>query len=89
MISAKRLDVFCSINKDNFLLPLVNIQRLRGKTLSLLWKEIAKYTMTTCRCKFGNSNMKQMGDFPKDRWNCYRDFLRKLIKLLKISEKCW
>ena len=33
---------------------------------------------------FGNSNMKQTRDFPKDRGNCYRDSLRKQIKLLKI-----
>ena len=31
MISAKRLDVPFSINKENILLPLVNAKRLRGK----------------------------------------------------------
>ena len=39
-----------------------------------------------CRCMFGNSNMKQMLDFPKDKVNCYRDSLAKHIK---INEKFW
>ena len=42
-----------------------------------------------CRCNFGNSNMKQMRVVPTDRGNSYRDFLRKKIRLLKISETFW
>ena len=37
-----------------------------------------------CKYKF---DMKQMREFLKDRRNCRRDFLRKQIKLLKMSEK--
>ena len=33
----------------------------------------------TCRCKFGNSNMKQTRDFPRDKGSCYRVSLRKQI----------
>ena len=36
IISAKRLDVHSSLNKRNFLLPLINIERLRGKSLNTL-----------------------------------------------------
>ena len=46
-----------------------------AKILSVFGQEIARRTSTTCRCKFGNSIMKQMRDFPNDRRNCYRDFL--------------
>ena len=52
MISAKRLDVLYAINKDNFLLPLINMKRLGGNTLPTLWQETTKYTITSCRCKF-------------------------------------
>ena len=52
MISAKRLDVLYAINKDNFLLPPINMKRLRGNTLSIFWQETTKYTITSCRCKF-------------------------------------
>ena len=45
--------------------------------------------MIVCRCKFDSSNMKQMRDFLKDQGNCFLDFLRKHIKLLRISEKFW
>ena len=79
MLSEKQLDVLCSI-----LLPL---KRLRGKTLSILWQDTVEHTITTCRCTFGNSNMKQTRDFPKDKGNSYRDSLKKQTKLLKISEK--
>ena len=76
MISAKRLYVLRSINKENLLLPHISTKRLRGKTLSIFRQDIAKHTTATCRRRFGNSNMKQMRDFPKDKWNCYRDSLR-------------
>ena len=88
MVTQRALEAL-SDNKENFVLPLINLKQLRGKTLSILWQEIARHTMTTCRCKFGNSNMRQMRDFPKDKGNCDGDFLRKQIKLLKISEKFW
>ena len=52
MISAKRLDVLCATNKDNFLLPLINMKRLRGNTLPILWQETTTCTITSCRCKF-------------------------------------
>ena len=39
MISAKRLIVLYSINKENFLLPLISMKRLRGKTLSNFGKK--------------------------------------------------
>ena len=65
MISKKQLDVLWSINKDNFLLPLINMKWLRGKTLSILWQETVKHTITACRCKFGNWNMKQTRGFPR------------------------
>ena len=63
--SAKRFDVLYSINKDNFLLPLISTKRLRGKTLSILWREVTQYTITICKCMVGNSHKKQMPDFPK------------------------
>ena len=59
------------------------------ETARRLWQEIATYTIITCRYKLGISNMKQMRDFLKDQGNCYRDFLRKQIKFLRISEKFW
>ena len=71
MVSSKLLDVLHSINKENFLLPLIDMKRLRGKTLSLLWQDVAKRTITTWRCKFDSLNMKQM-----------RDFLRELLSQL-------
>ena len=88
MISAEKPDVLCSINKDNSLLPLTNLNRLGGRTLSILSKQTMR-TMKACRCKFDNSNIKQMRDFPKDKGNCYRGSLRKQIKLLKFSEICF
>ena len=44
MFSAKRLDVLCVINKENFSLPLINIMWLRSRILSVLWQEIVKRT---------------------------------------------
>ena len=52
IISAKRLDVLSSIDKDNFLLPLINMKRLRGNTLSTLWQETVKHTIRVSRCEF-------------------------------------
>ena len=63
MISAKRLYVLRSINKENLLLPLISTKRLQGKILSVLGQEIMRRTITTCRCKFDSSNKKQMRDF--------------------------
>ena len=60
---------------------------LRGKILSVLWQETVKRTFRTCRCMFDGLNVKQMRDFPNGRGNCYLDFLRKPIELLKINEK--
>ena len=62
-ISAKRLVVLCFIHKEKFLLPLISMKWLRSKTLSILWRGIAKHTITTCRCKLGTSNMKQTRGF--------------------------
>ena len=53
----------------------------RQKLVSALARKM-KRTIITCRCKFGNSNMMQMRDFPKDKRNCHRDSLKKQIKLL-------
>ena len=39
------------------------------------------------RCKFDSSNMKQMRVFLKDSGNCYLDFPKKQIKLLRINKK--
>ena len=52
------------------------MKRLWSKTLSTLWQETMKYTITTCRCKFGKSNKKQMCDVHKDEKICYRNFSR-------------
>ena len=41
MISAKRLDLVYSNNKEKFL-PLINTKLLRGTTLSTLWQEVTK-----------------------------------------------
>ena len=41
------------------------------------YEEVARQSLVKCRCKFGNSNIQQMRDFPKDKW--------KQIKLLNIS----
>ena len=35
----QRVDASCSINKENFLLPLINMKRLRGKILSVCWQK--------------------------------------------------
>ena len=78
--SATRFDMLCPINKGNFLLPIINMKRPRGKTFSILWREIAQYTSAKCRCKFGNSNMKQVRDFPNDKGKCCRDVLRQRQK---------
>ena len=89
MISAKRLDVLCSINKDTLLLPPIKLKRLRDETSSTLWQVTMKHTITTCRCKLGNSNNKQTRDSHKDNGICYRNFLRKQIKLLKSRKIFW
>ena len=86
-ISAKWLDVLFSINKNKFLLPLINMKRLRGKILSVLWQEITKNTITTCRCKFGNSNTKQMRDFSTDKGNVSAILSGSKTELLTTSEK--
>ena len=59
----------------------IKMKRLRGNTLSILRQEVAKHQITTCRCKFGNSNMKQMRDFHKVKGNFYCDSLIQQIKL--------
>ena len=50
--------MLCFINNENFLLPLINMKRLRSKILSVLSQNITKHTITMCRCKFSNSNIK-------------------------------
>ena len=57
-------------NKEKFLLPLINMKRLQGKTSSIFWQDVTKHAITSCKC---NSNTKQTHDFPKDKGNCYRD----------------
>ena len=84
--SSKRLDVRWFINKENFSLPLINMKRLRGKILSVLWQEIVRRTTEMRRCKFDSSDRKQVRDFLNDRGNCCRDFLKKQTKLARISE---
>ena len=81
--------VLYSINKEKFSLPLIHTKRLRGKTLSKLWQAIVKHTITTCRCKFGNSNMKQTRAFPKTKGTVIAILSGSKSKLLKISEKFW
>ena len=74
-------------NKEKFLLPLIQCEAAcKAKTLSTLWQDVTKHAITTCRC---NSNTKQTRDFPKDKGNCYRDSVRKHIKLLKITKNIW
>ena len=43
--------------------------------------------MPRADAQFGNSNKKQTLDFHKNKGICYRNFLKRQIKLLKISEK--
>ena len=43
MISAKRLGVLYSINKENSSRTLLNMKRLRSKTLSTFWQEITAH----------------------------------------------
>ena len=74
MVSAKRLDVLCSINKDTLLLPPINMKRLRDETLSTLWQVTMKHTITTYRRKLGNSNKKQTRDSHKDKWTLLSQF---------------
>ena len=55
------------------------------KTLSILWKEIVKHTITTCRCKFGESNMKHMRDFPRGKGHCFVRFSQEANPALDIQ----
>ena len=50
MFSAKRIDVLCSINKDNFSLLRITMKRFRGKILSVLLQEIMKFDTTRHQC---------------------------------------
>ena len=63
MFSAKRVEVLCFINKENFSLPRISMKELQGKTLSVLWQETTRRTTVMCRCKFDSSNKKHMRDF--------------------------
>ena len=88
MFSAKRLDVLCLINKENVSLPLLNMKRLRGKILSVLWQEIVRRTAIMCRCKIGsNSKKKQMRECLKDRGNWISIFAGSKPSSFKINEK--
>ena len=60
-----------------------------GEVLSVLWQDIKKQTIAMCKHKFDSSNKKQMRDVLKDRGNCYLDFPKKQLKLLRISENMW
>ena len=73
--------------QGEFLAAIHQCEAAAGQTMSVLGQEIMKRTITMCKYKFDSSNMKQMRDFLKDRGNRNRDFLRKQIKLLKVSEK--
>ena len=83
LIRLKRLDVLSSINKDNFLLPLLNMKRLRGQTLSSLWLATVMYTIATCRFKFGNSNKKQTRYCHKDRRDLFSRFSQEANQALE------
>ena len=67
-------DVLCFINKDSFSLPLINLKRLRGTILSVLWQEIMKRTIIMCKHTFDSWNKRQTRDFLKITGNCYLDF---------------
>ena len=71
------------MDKEHFLLPVINTKRLRGKTLSIFWQEIAKCTITTCSCKFESSSKKQMRDFLKDQTELVSRFSQKANQALE------
>ena len=74
--SARNGSTSSSINKENFLLPLVSEQNLVN-TLARN-DEVHNYKLQM-----------QVLDFHEDEVTCYRDSLRRQIKLLKTSEKTW
>ena len=89
MFSAKRLDVFCFINEETFSLPLNSMKQLRGKILSVLWQEITRRTLITCKYKFDRFEQADARFSQRQRDSVISIFPRKQTKLLKISEKLW
>ena len=78
MIIAKRLDVPFNHQQTEFLAATHQHEAALKQNLvnTLERNNEMKYTITTCRCKFGKSNKKQMCDVHKDEKICYRDFPR-------------
>ena len=88
MISAKRLDVLCLIDKESFSPPLINTKRLQRKTLSKLWQEIMR-----CTCIFLQIQVRQLEQEDDARFSQKEgtviSIFRKQIKLLRMSEISW
>ena len=72
----------------SFVLPLINIMRLQGKILSVLWQEMVRHTTWCANSSSAARTWNRCAIFP-ETGNCYIYFLRKQTKLLKISEKFW
>ena len=72
--------------QGEFLAATHRYEAAARKNLINTWRETMNHTITACRCKFGNSNMR-CAIFPKTKGTVIATSLRKQIKLLKISEK--
>ena len=75
------------MDKEHFLLPVINTKRLRGRTLSIFWQEIVKCTITTCRCKFESSIKKQMRDFSQRQTELVSRFSQKANQALEEQQE--
>ena len=67
-------DMFYSTNKENFLLPLISMKRLRSNNL------------VNTLARNNEAQLQRADAISADKGNCYRDFLRSQMKLWEVSE---